>query len=286
MSIPTKKNPLQIIKRAVYWAVPKLKEDRAKSDRRAFYNSQSKELQGDAFPFFNWGYAPLPHEEKMPTQDYADQSTNFGCQMYLHLVSQVDLAGKRVLEVGCGRGGGSRFISENFKPVEMVGLDLSSENIKTCKRLAKDLKLTYLEGDAENLPFPDQSFDIVVNVESSHDYPNFIRFIDEVRRVLRKGGHFLFADYRTELGMLQVKAILNRDWRFGLVRHKDITLNVVEALRQNTPLAEESIRKHIKDTAQADFFRKWVRAEGSTGFNRFRDRLEVYASFVYRADGD
>jgi hypothetical protein len=104
--------------------------------------------------------------------------------------------------------------------------------------------------------------------------------------VLKKGGYFLIADYGTELGMLQMKADLNRDWHLGLVSYKDITLNVVEALRQNTPLVEESIRKHIQNPDHANFFRKWVRAEGSTGFNRFRDRLEVYASFVYRSDVD
>ena len=50
--------------------------------------------------------------------------------------------------------------------------------------------------DSEDLPFPDDSFDAVINIESSHTYPNFSRFLAEVARVLRPGGHFLYTDVR------------------------------------------------------------------------------------------
>jgi ubiquinone/menaquinone biosynthesis C-methylase UbiE len=56
--------------------------------------------------------------------------------------------------------------------------------------------LDFVQGDAENLPFPDESFDAVLNVEASHANPRFPRFIAEVARVLRPGGHFLYADMR------------------------------------------------------------------------------------------
>ena len=53
-----------------------------------------------------------------------------------------------------------------------------------------------MHGDAENLPFPDESSDAVVNVEASHIYPHFERFLAQVTRVLRRGSHFLYADFR------------------------------------------------------------------------------------------
>jgi ubiquinone/menaquinone biosynthesis C-methylase UbiE len=56
--------------------------------------------------------------------------------------------------------------------------------------------LEFVEGDAQNLPFPDESFDAVINIESSHFYPNFDQFLAEVKRVLRPGGFFLYADVR------------------------------------------------------------------------------------------
>ena len=53
-----------------------------------------------------------------------------------------------------------------------------------------------MHGNAESLPFADESFDAVINVEASHGYPDFPRFLAEVARVLRPGGHFLYADFR------------------------------------------------------------------------------------------
>ena len=53
-----------------------------------------------------------------------------------------------------------------------------------------------MHGDAESLPFADESFDAVINVEASHAYPRLSRFLAEVVRVLRPGGHFLYADFR------------------------------------------------------------------------------------------
>ena len=48
----------------------------------------------------------------------------------------------------------------------------------------------------KTLPLPDESFDTVINVEASHAYPQLSRFLSEVARVLRLGGHFLYADFR------------------------------------------------------------------------------------------
>jgi ubiquinone/menaquinone biosynthesis C-methylase UbiE len=45
-----------------------------------------------------------------------------------------------------------------------------------------------VHGDAENLPFPQVSFDAVINVESAHCYGSIERFLAEVHRVLRPGG--------------------------------------------------------------------------------------------------
>jgi ubiquinone/menaquinone biosynthesis C-methylase UbiE len=56
--------------------------------------------------------------------------------------------------------------------------------------------LDFVQGNAENLPFPGQSFDAVMNVQASLSYPSLPRFLAEVARILRPGGHFLYADLR------------------------------------------------------------------------------------------
>lgn len=48
-----------------------------------------------------------------------------------------------------------------------------------------------MQGDAESLPFPEQPFDAVINIDSAYHYPHHPRFLAEVARVLRPGGHFL-----------------------------------------------------------------------------------------------
>lgn len=55
--------------------------------------------------------------------------------------------------------------------------------------------LEFRAGDASNLPIEKESIDLVINVESAHCYPNFLKFVQEVERVLKPGGHFMFADF-------------------------------------------------------------------------------------------
>ena len=51
-------------------------------------------------------------------------------------------------------------------------------------------------GDSESIPFEDEKFDVVLNVESSHCYGDMDQFMSEVTRVLKPGGHFLWCDLR------------------------------------------------------------------------------------------
>jgi fatty-acid O-methyltransferase len=81
-------------------------------------------------------------------------------------------------------------------PASYTGLDLNRRGIAFCRRTHNLPGLDFVQGDACNLPFPDRSFDAVVNVEASQLYSSFPRFLAEVERVLRPGGHFLYTDFR------------------------------------------------------------------------------------------
>ena len=78
----------------------------------------------------------------------------------------------------------------------MVGLDLAERAVAHCNATHGRDRLDFRAGDAENLPFADGSFDAVLNVESSHCYPDITKFFAEVARVLRPGGYLLMADLR------------------------------------------------------------------------------------------
>jgi SAM-dependent methyltransferase len=157
----------------------------------------------------------------------------------------VDIRGLDVLEVGCGRGGGAAFVFERHQPASLVGLDLSESEIAHCRRRYARPGLRFVAGDAERLPFPDASFDVVVNVESSHSYPNMSRFLEEVARVLRPGGVLLFADLRhtsvdgagggPRIGSVAQLREQIAAARLAVVEEEDITANVARALELDTP---------------------------------------------------
>ena len=83
-----------------------------------------------------------------------------------------------------------------MRPSSYTGLDFNPDGIAFAQRRHNLAGLEFVHGDAEKLPFPDESFDAVLNVEASHAYPHFERFLSEMVRVLRPGGHFLYTDFR------------------------------------------------------------------------------------------
>ncbi len=125
----------------------------------------------------------------------------------------------------------------------MIGLDLSESSIAHCTRRYARPGLRFVAGDAERLPFPDASFDAVLNVESSHCYPDVAGFFAAVARVLRPGGVLLFADLRVDGadGVApkagDVASLRDQVAAAGLVvvEEEDITANVARALELDSP---------------------------------------------------
>ncbi|MFO7574931.1 MAG: class I SAM-dependent methyltransferase [Bacteroidales bacterium] len=116
-----------------------------------------------------------------------------------HCMSYVlPVEGKSVLEIGCGNGVQTKFISENYRPGFVTGIDLSRPNIAIANREKKRRGISnvfFLVDDAQRLrKIHDQAFDVVVNIESAFHYPDKISFLKEVYRVLAPGGRFLIAD--------------------------------------------------------------------------------------------
>lgn len=147
---------------------------------------------GEDVLFLNWAYEEDP-AMAIPLEP-GDEHYRYPIQLYHATATQNGgLAGKRILEVGCGHGGGASYLTRTFEPESYIGLDLNAAGIEFCRR-HQIPGLEFIQGNAEDLPFPPESFDAVINVESSHLYPHFDRFVREVTRVLRPGGTFLYTD--------------------------------------------------------------------------------------------
>jgi SAM-dependent methyltransferase len=151
-------------------------------------------LMGDDVVFMDWAYEEDPPLTLPLTA--SDEPNRAHINLYHRTATQADLSGKRVLEISCGRGGGASYIVRTLHPASYTGLDLNPNGVAFCQKRHNLPGLDFLEGNAEELPFDDQSFDVVLNVEASHLYLQFPRFLAEVVRVLRPGGHFLYTDVR------------------------------------------------------------------------------------------
>ena len=179
----------------------------------------------------NYGYVPLSGDQQYLELDPADEPFRYPLQLYDHVVSRLDLTGKDVLEVGCGRGGGAAFLATRYKPLSLIGIDLSPVAVARCRAVHQAPGLRFEVGRAEALPVAAAGSDLVINVESSHCYPDMARFLSEVMRVLRPGGYLAFCDLRTTSGMVELREDIAA---CGLetVHEEGLNQQVMQALKQ------------------------------------------------------
>ena len=103
--------------------------------------------------------------------------------------------GGRVLDVATQEGGFVQILIENLKSCkELVGIDVSESAIETARSTIDDERVQFLVMDAELLDFEDKSFDTVTISASLHHLSNIPQVLDEMKRVLKPGGHFILAE--------------------------------------------------------------------------------------------
>ncbi len=81
-----------------------------------------------------------------------------------------------MLEVGSGRGGGAAYIKKYLNPKKIIGLDIALNAVKISNQYFSKENISFVQGSAEHLPFENATFDIVINVESSHTYGSVPKF--------------------------------------------------------------------------------------------------------------
>jgi len=130
---------------------------------------------------------------------------------WARLVINNAATGSKVLELAPGPG----YLSVELATVgnyNLTGLDIS----KTFVRIAQDkankagVKIDFRQGDAAEAPFPNESFDFVICTSAFKNFPEPVRVLDEVFRVLRADGKALIIDMRKDVPKAKLNEFVNR----------------------------------------------------------------------------
>lgn len=252
---------------------------------RWWYSRLAKRYTARDWTFMNYGFLETRGGQAgLPSVALAkeDEPDRLCIQLYHHVVSAANLAGKEVLEVGSGRGGGASFVARHHQPIKLIGADFSPQAVALCQqRHAGIANLAFIVGDAERLPFPDASFDAVLNVESSHCYGQVEKFFAEAARVLRPGGWFLYTDFRWAADVPAWHAALAAvpDWE--RVAHEDISTAVADAMQADDQRKRALIREFIPPRFQ-HLFGEFAGLVGGQMYEGFRRREILYHRFAFR----
>ena len=209
---------------------------------RLWYPFLTRRLRGEEVLFLNYAFETEPPLGLSLAP--ADEPNRACIQLYHHVATQVELRGKNVLEVSCGHGGGASYLARTLQPAHYTGLDLNPSGIRFCQKRHRVAGLSFVQGDAESLPFAAGEFDAVLNVEASHCYPNFPRFLAEAARVLRPGGHFLYADFRFRDGIAEWEQALAAA-PLRPVRSRVIDAEVLRGMDRNSRRSQDLIVRHL-----------------------------------------
>lgn len=105
-----------------------------------------------------------------------------------------------LVDVCCGMGGPSRYFAANWG-CRVTGIDLTQSRVDGARRLTELAglagRVTLMQGDALDMPFPTDSFDVLVSQEAFCHVPRKDRLIAECARVVRPGGRIAFTDIVT-----------------------------------------------------------------------------------------
>lgn len=142
----------------------------------------------------HWGLWDNPEAADGTAEDCARAAEN----MSLRLCELAGVEeGGHVVDVGCGFGGTLAGINERYQKVCLTGLNIDERQLERARRevVARlDNQVSFVQGDACELPFEDEAFDAALAVECIFHFPDRLRFLKHARRVLRPGKRLAISD--------------------------------------------------------------------------------------------
>jgi ubiquinone/menaquinone biosynthesis C-methylase UbiE len=161
----------------------------------------------------------------------------------------------RLLDVGTARGGFIDTLIKTLKAYEsFIGIDYcpsdeSKKNMKSAKKRFEGKPVQFLQMNAENLEFEDESFDTVCISHSLHHLANINQVMTEMKRVLKKGGNFILQEVYGDGEQTEAQKAdeLEHEWEaridslLGITHNKTLTRQEIRDIAHGLKLTEIEI---------------------------------------------
>ncbi|HDR3886464.1 TPA: class I SAM-dependent methyltransferase [Bacillus cereus] len=127
---------------------------------------------------------------------YANRNAHISWQETINNI--VDVQNKQVIDIGCGGGIYTKELAL-MGAKNVVGLDFSKEILQAAKENCNAFpNISFIHGDAHNIPYPNESFDLVISRAVIHHLQDVPTFIREASRILKKDGILILQDRTIE----------------------------------------------------------------------------------------
>lgn len=143
----------------------------------------------------HWGYWENPEEATCDDEDFYLAAENLTRKL-VELAKISD--NQTVLDAGCGFGGTIALLNKCHTKMKLTGINIDNRQIVRARENVKSSnnnEITFIEGDACDLPFPNNAFDRVLAVECIFHFSSREKFFSEACRVLKPGGSITLSDF-------------------------------------------------------------------------------------------
>lgn len=235
-----------------------------------FYDAVARRSPGLAF--LNYGFVDAP--EGPP----ADVNLLEMCQrLYEVVLLPFPEEARRAVEVGCGRGGGAKFLLDGRPDLAYLALDLAAEHVRLSRSRIGPRRATHFAmADAAFLPVATGSADVVFSIEAAQHFERPERFYVEAARVIRPGGWFLLAALWPPSSLPDT---FFATCGLRLVERRDITANVVASLDRTSALRQDLVDSLDLPDRFRPLLLSWAGVRGTPSYDNLASGAMRYVSY-------
>ena len=196
------------------------------------------------------------------------------------------ISGGDILDLAKGVGEFISLLTQTLKDYNSItGMDNSEKSIEAAKKNCKNEKIAFVVGDAYNLPYEENSFDMVTLSNSLHHFAEPQKIIEEMKRVLKPGGYLIISEMHCDEDQEETQKthVLMHHWwgkvdsRLGIVHNKTYTREELQQLVDGADCEDLKIFEYaypMKDPKDPDFIKRYKGV-----VNPYVDRIKDHADY-------